>query len=85
MHENICVQAKAEGMDNMWKLGFDFVLARDMTDAFTGYDPTTTWLNPEYVQRSRSLCVFSRSSWNAAAQQRNKPGDPSCPFLLHTS
>ena len=26
-------------MGNMWKLGFDFILARDMTDAFTGCDP----------------------------------------------
>eukprot|EP01046_Picozoa_sp_COSAG06_P043679 COSAG06_NODE_5761_length_3287_cov_1.523212_2_plen_269_part_00 len=47
VHENICVQAKAEGMDNMWKLGFDFVLARDMTDAFTGYDPSKPYLNPD--------------------------------------
>ena len=26
--ENICMQYKAEGMLNMWKLGFDFILAR---------------------------------------------------------
>ena len=28
IHENICVQGKAEGMTNMYKLGFEFILAR---------------------------------------------------------
>lgn len=28
-------------------VGFDFILARDMTDAFTGYDPTNTYVNPD--------------------------------------
>ena len=43
--ENICVQGKAEGMINMQKLGFDFILARDITDAYTGYDQA----NPDKI------------------------------------
>ena len=43
--ENICVQGKAEGMINMQKLGLDFILARDITDAYTGYDQT----NPDKI------------------------------------
>eukprot|EP01052_Picozoa_sp_SAG31_P041827 SAG31_NODE_6452_length_2013_cov_1.231975_2_plen_133_part_00 len=33
--ENVCVLNKAEGMRAMYGLGFEVILARDVTDAFT--------------------------------------------------
>ena len=81
--ENICVQYKAEGMPNMWKLGFDFVLARDATIAFTGYDQERPWLNPDngtalitrkieqYIAKSTEIREFAEAmgTWNLGAQQ----------------
>ena len=39
--ENICVQAKCEGIPTLTKLGFRCVLSRDLTDAQSHYDPET--------------------------------------------
>ena len=35
--ENVCILNKAEGMKQMYELGFDVHLARDVTDAFTAF------------------------------------------------
>ena len=81
--ENICVQGKAEGMYNMWKLGLDFVLARDATIGFTGYDPTRPWLNPDngtalitkkieqYAAKTTEIREFAQliGTWEVGAQQ----------------
>ena len=53
--ENICVQGKAEGMINMQKLGFDFILARDITDAYTGYDQS----NPDKINPDNGTALVT--------------------------
>jgi len=50
--ENICVQGKSEGIPTLQRLGFRPVLARDLTDAQSHYDPDTyrpdggPWIHP---------------------------------------
>ena len=39
--ENICVQAKCEGIPTLTRLGFNCVLMRDLTDASSHYEPET--------------------------------------------
>jgi nicotinamidase-related amidase len=39
VHTEVCVMAKDIGVKNMMALGFDCVLARDLTDAHPAYDP----------------------------------------------
>ncbi|MDR1981699.1 MAG: NPCBM/NEW2 domain-containing protein [Tannerellaceae bacterium] len=39
VHTNICVFGKPGALSDMWKAGFDCMLARDLNDAFTTYDP----------------------------------------------
>ncbi len=39
--ENICVQAKCEGIPTLTKLGFNCALMRDLTDAQSHYEPHT--------------------------------------------
>jgi hypothetical protein len=81
--ENICMQYKAEGMFNMWRLGFDFILARDATDAFTGYDQSRPWLNPDngtalitryvekYAAKTTEIREFAEAmgEWESGTQQ----------------
>ncbi|MDR3232806.1 MAG: chitobiase/beta-hexosaminidase C-terminal domain-containing protein [Planctomycetaceae bacterium] len=38
---NICVFGKPGALSFMWKAGFNCMLARDLNDAFTQYDPAT--------------------------------------------
>jgi nicotinamidase-related amidase len=38
VHTNMCVFGKPGAMSNMWKAGFNCMLARDLNDAFTSYD-----------------------------------------------
>jgi hypothetical protein len=37
----MCVYGKPGAMSDMWKAGFDCLLARDLNDAITLYDPAT--------------------------------------------
>jgi nicotinamidase-related amidase len=39
VHTNICVFGKPGAMSNMWSAGFNCLLARDLNDAFTAYEP----------------------------------------------
>jgi nicotinamidase-related amidase len=39
VHTNMCVFGKPGAMSNMWKSGFRCMLARDLNDAMTTYDP----------------------------------------------
>ena len=41
VHTNMCVFGKPGAMSEMWKAGFNCLLARDLNDAFTQYDPVT--------------------------------------------
>jgi nicotinamidase-related amidase len=39
VHTNMCVFGKPGAMSSMWKAGFDCLLARDLNDAYTAYEP----------------------------------------------
>jgi nicotinamidase-related amidase len=39
VHTNVCVFGKPGAMSSMWSAGFDCMLARDLNDAFTAYEP----------------------------------------------
>jgi nicotinamidase-related amidase len=39
VHTNMCVFGKPGAMSPMWQAGFDCILARDLNDAFTTYQP----------------------------------------------
>jgi nicotinamidase-related amidase len=39
VHTNMCVFGKPGAMSKMWKAGFNCILARDLNDAFTTYNP----------------------------------------------
>jgi nicotinamidase-related amidase len=39
VHTNMCVFGKPGAMSSMWSAGFNCLLARDLNDAFTSYDP----------------------------------------------
>jgi alpha-L-fucosidase 2 len=41
VHTNMCVFGKPGAISEMWKAGFNCLLARDLNDAFTQYDPAT--------------------------------------------
>jgi nicotinamidase-related amidase len=41
VHTNICVFGKPGSISKMWKMGFNCLLASDLNDAFTHYDPAT--------------------------------------------
>jgi nicotinamidase-related amidase len=41
VHTNMCVYGKPGALSFMWKAGFNCLLARDLNDAFTRYDPAT--------------------------------------------
>jgi nicotinamidase-related amidase len=41
VHTNMCVYGKPGAISFMWKAGFDCLLARDLNDAFTRYDPAS--------------------------------------------
>jgi nicotinamidase-related amidase len=60
--ENICVQAKCEGIPTLTKLGFNCVLMRDLTDAQSHYDPDTysaehAWVHPDYGTRNVTRAI----------------------------
>jgi alpha-L-fucosidase len=42
-HTNMCLLGKPPALKNMYECGFECLLARDVTDAFTGYDPSKGW------------------------------------------
>eukprot|EP00038_Savillea_parva_P022651 m.38239 g.38239 ORF g.38239 m.38239 type:complete len:407 (+) comp5628_c0_seq1:72-1292(+) len=56
--ENICVQAKCEGIPTLTRLGFTCYLSRDLTDAQSHYDPSTfrpsplAWVTPDWGTRN---------------------------------
>ncbi|MDR1382624.1 MAG: NPCBM/NEW2 domain-containing protein [Planctomycetaceae bacterium] len=64
VHTNMCVFGKPGAMSNMWKAGFRCLLARDLNDAFTHYDPVagytpemgTAEIN-ENLQKSGIPCI----------------------------
>ncbi|MDR1593456.1 MAG: NPCBM/NEW2 domain-containing protein [Prevotellaceae bacterium] len=39
VHTNMCVFGKPGAMSSMWRAGFDCMLARDLNDAYTAYEP----------------------------------------------
>ncbi|MDR1584250.1 MAG: isochorismatase family protein [Prevotellaceae bacterium] len=39
VHTNMCVFGKPGAMSSMWRAGFDCILARDLNDAYTTYEP----------------------------------------------
>jgi nicotinamidase-related amidase len=39
VHTNMCVFGKPGAMSSMWSAGFDCMLARDLNDAYTAYEP----------------------------------------------
>jgi nicotinamidase-related amidase len=39
VHTNMCVLGKPGAMSSMWSAGFNCMLARDLNDAFTAYEP----------------------------------------------
>jgi nicotinamidase-related amidase len=39
VHTNMCVYGKPGALSHLWKAGFNCMLARDLNDAFTHYDP----------------------------------------------
>ena len=39
VHTNMCVFGKPGAMSSMWSAGFNCMLARDLNDAFTAYEP----------------------------------------------
>jgi nicotinamidase-related amidase len=39
VHTNMCVFGKPGAMSSMWSAGFNCLLARDLNDAYTAYDP----------------------------------------------
>ncbi|MDR1129872.1 MAG: NPCBM/NEW2 domain-containing protein [Prevotellaceae bacterium] len=39
VHTNMCVFGKPGAMSSMWKAGFNCMLARDLNDAYTAYEP----------------------------------------------
>jgi nicotinamidase-related amidase len=41
VHTNMCVYGKPGAISSMWKAGFDCLLARDLNDAITLYDPAS--------------------------------------------
>jgi hypothetical protein len=41
LHTNMCVYNRAEGLKSMYGAGLECMLARDLNDAFTNYDPKT--------------------------------------------
>jgi nicotinamidase-related amidase len=41
VHTNMCVFGKPGAISFLWKAGFNCILARDLNDAFTRYDPST--------------------------------------------
>jgi nicotinamidase-related amidase len=43
VHTNMCVFGKPGAMSKMWKAGFRCMLAEDLNDAFTTYDPATAY------------------------------------------
>ena len=60
--ENICVQGKSEGIPTLQRLGFKPVLARDLTDAQSHYDPDTyrpdgPWIHPCDLQAWSRFCA----------------------------
>eukprot|EP01051_Picozoa_sp_SAG22_P012063 SAG22_NODE_1222_length_5126_cov_3.213248_4_plen_225_part_00 len=75
--------ALTAGRCNQWKLGFDFILARDATDAFTGYDQNRPWLNPDngtalitnfveqHAAKTTEIREFAQAmgTWEAGTQQ----------------
>jgi len=41
LHTNMCVYNRSEGLSSMYSAGMDCMLARDLNDAFTNYNPGT--------------------------------------------
>ena len=68
--ENICVQGKSEGIPTLDKLGFHPVLARDLTDAQSHYDPATyqsdgPWIHPDYGTVNVTRWIENGTEWSA--------------------
>lgn len=69
IHENVCVVGKSTAVMEMQRLGFRTLLARDLTDAITGYDGSAT-LNPDQGTRNTTawleksvLSTLEISTW----------------------
>ena len=67
--ENICVQGKTEGIPTLQRLGFNPVLARDLTDAQTHYDPDSfvaddrPWVHPDWGTVNVTRWVENGTPW----------------------
>ena len=67
--ENICIQAKTEGVATLKALGFNPVLARDLTDAQTHYDPDSyiaadkPWIHPDWGTVNVTRWVENGTPW----------------------
>jgi nicotinamidase-related amidase len=43
VHTNVCVFGKPGAISNMWRAGFDCMLAGDLNDAYTAYEPARNY------------------------------------------
>ena len=56
LHTNMCVYNRTEGLSSMYAAGLDCMLARDLNDAFTNYNPQTGYtLDDGTAQVDRDL------------------------------
>jgi len=56
LHTNMCVYNRTEGLSSMYATGLDCMLARDINDAFTNYNPQTGYtLDDGTAQIDRDL------------------------------
>jgi len=56
LHTNMCVYNRTEGLSSMYATGLDCMLARDINDAFTNYNPQTGYtLDDGTAQVDRDL------------------------------
>eukprot|EP01065_Artemidia_motanka_P032457 TRINITY_DN39470_c0_g1_i1.p1 TRINITY_DN39470_c0_g1~~TRINITY_DN39470_c0_g1_i1.p1 ORF type:complete len:594 (+),score=124.14 TRINITY_DN39470_c0_g1_i1:77-1858(+) len=63
--ENVCVQAKSASIPRLWALGFNTLLARDLTDAESHYDPETwrdglPWAHPDWGSFNATAAIESQ-------------------------
>eukprot|EP01052_Picozoa_sp_SAG31_P041385 SAG31_NODE_6260_length_2098_cov_25.272136_2_plen_207_part_01 len=69
--ENICIQGKTEGIPTLKALGFNPVLARDLTDAQTHYEPDSyvsedkPWVHPDWGTVNVTRWVENGTPWRS--------------------
>ena len=68
--ENICVQAKSEGIPTLRQLGFNPILARDLTDAQGSYRPDTyrpegPWEHPDFATVNVTRWIEQGTQWTS--------------------